>query len=256
MKALAFGETRTRVGARHAVIAPDGLVPSVVPGITGAVVNVVISPAMGAGLTQLLVTFEAGGRWECCSESVETFFYVLDGGCSARIGDDAHELGVGEFAFVPAGVAMEVKSAGAGTRVAVFQKNFVPLDGVATPKRVIGNAADVEGAPFLGDPDAVLKVLLPESAEFDFAVNVFTYQPGARLPFVETHVMEHGLLMLEGEGVYRLEDDWYPVRAGDAIWMAPYCPQWFVAMGKGPTSYLYCKDVNRNPHAGGRNFGF
>ena len=40
--------------------------------------------------------------------------------------------------------------------------------------------------------------------------------------------------MLEGQGVYRLGDSWYPVREGDAIWMAPYCPQWFVAMGKGP----------------------
>jgi (S)-ureidoglycine aminohydrolase len=76
-------------------------------------------------------------------------------------------------------------------------------------------------------------------------MNVFTYQPGATLPFVETHVMEHGLLMLTGQGVYRLEDSWYPVTAGDAIWMAPYCPQWFVAMGKTAASYLYYKDVNR-----------
>ena len=69
--------------------------------------------------------------------------------------------------------------------------------------------------------------------------------PGATLPFVETHIMEHGLIMLSGQGVYRLEDSWYPVRAGDAIWMAPYCAQWFVAMGKVPARYLYYKDVNR-----------
>jgi (S)-ureidoglycine aminohydrolase len=62
--------------------------------------------------------------------------------------------------------------------------------------------------------------------------------------------MEHGLLMLEGQGVYRLGDSWYPVREGDAIWMAPFCPQWFVAMGKGPARYLYYKDVNRDPMAG------
>ena len=29
--------------------------------------------------------------------------------------------------------------------------------------------------------------------------------------------------------------------------MAPFCPQWFVAMGKGPARYLYYKDVNRDP---------
>ena len=104
-----------------------------------------------------------------------------------------------------------------------------------------------KGPPFLGDPDAILKVLLPRDLRFDMAVNVFTFQPGAALPMVEVHVMEHGLLMLEGKGVYRLDDDWYPVRQGDVIWMAPYCPQWFVAMGKGPARYLYYKDVNRDP---------
>ena len=31
--------------------------------------------------------------------------------------------------------------------------------------------------------------------------------------------------------------------------MAPYCPQWFVAMGKSPARYLYYKDVNRDPQA-------
>ena len=82
---------------------------------------------------------------------------------------------------------------------------------------------------------------------FDLAMNIFTYQPGATLPFVETHVMEHGLIMLSGQGVYRLEDSWYPVAAGDVIWMASYCSRWFVAMGKTPASYIYYKDVNRDP---------
>ena len=57
--------------------------------------------------------------------------------------------------------------------------------------------------------------------------------------------MNYLLVMLGGAGVYRLEDRWYPVQAGDSIWMAPYCAQWFVAMGKVPASYLYYKDVNR-----------
>jgi (S)-ureidoglycine aminohydrolase len=30
--------------------------------------------------------------------------------------------------------------------------------------------------------------------------------------------------------------------------MAPYFPQWFVAMGEVPASYLYYKDVNRAPN--------
>jgi (S)-ureidoglycine aminohydrolase len=58
--------------------------------------------------------------------------------------------------------------------------------------------------------------------------------------------MEHGLLMLDGTGVYRLDDDWFPVQAGDVIWMASFCPQWFVAMGKQPARYLYYKDIHRD----------
>ena len=53
--------------------------------------------------------------------------------------------------------------------------------------------------------------------------------------------------MLRGQGVYRLDADYHPVQAGDVIWMASYCPQWFVAMGRTPASYIYYKDVNRAP---------
>ncbi len=79
-------------------------------------------------------------------------------------------------------------------------------------------------------------------AAYDFAVNTMTYDPGAALSMVEIHVMEHGLLMLEGGGIYKLSDSWYPVEAGDFIWMAPYCPQWFGALGKRPAKYLIYKD--------------
>ena len=104
--------------------------------------------------------------------------------------------------------------------------------------------------PFLGDPAAQLQALLPDDIAFDMAVNIFTYAPGGTLPFVECHIMEHGMLILEGAGVYKLGDDWHPVERGDALWLAPYCPQWFVAMGKTPARYIYYKDVNRAPRLG------
>lgn len=246
---MIFGETRTRVCNRHALIAPDGLVPSVLPGISGAVTNVILSPAMGANLTQLLIVFEEDGHAEFAGEDIETCAYVMEGGCTAEIDGEGEALAKGGFVFSPAGRKLELLHPEPGTKVTVFQKYFEELEDLPGPAPVFGNVNDVEGQPFLGDPDAVLKILLPDTPSFDMAVNVFTYKSGARLPFVETHVMEHGLVMLEGEGVYRLEDSWYPVSAGDAIWMAPYCPQWFVAMGKGPASYLYYKDINRSPLA-------
>ena len=73
----------------------------------------------------------------------------------------------------------------------------------------------------MGDASLRVRSLLPDTDAYDFAVNTMTYDPGAGLSMVEIHVMEHGLLMLEGGGIYRLGDSWYPVEAGDFIWMAP-----------------------------------
>ena len=242
---LPFGQTRTRVAARHALIAPDGQVKSFVPGITGAATIILINEAMGANFAQLLVTFEAGGQATLPPSGVETCGYVMSGGGVVAIGREKKKLSAGGYFFAPAGHAWSINTVKAGTQLTLFQKKFAALAGKPVPRPIFGDAADVAGQPFLGDPDARLQVLLPDEPAFDMAVNIFTYKSGATLPFVETHVMEHGLIMLSGQGVYRLEDSWYPVAAGDAIWMAPYCPQWFVAMGKTSASYLYYKDVNR-----------
>lgn len=163
----------------------------------------------------------------------------------ARAGLQGGTLTAGGFAFCPAGDALRFGDAEEGTEVVCFRKIFEPLAGAARPDPVLGDAAAVGGQPFLGNPRALLQTLLPEDERYDLAMNIFTYQPGATLPFVETHIMEHGLLMLSGQGIYRLEESYYPVQAGDVIWMAPYCPQWFVAMGDEPASYLYSKNIHR-----------
>jgi (S)-ureidoglycine aminohydrolase len=240
-----YGTTRTRIAARHALLAPDGHVKSSVPGITGAATVILISEAMGAKFSQLLVTFESGGDASFPANEVETVGYVISGGGTVVIGDRRGRCAAGGFFFAPAGTAWSFSGPKRGTQVTLFKKRYAFLPGVRGPKAVIGVSSRIKSEPFLGDPNARLQVLLPDAPAYDLAVNIFTYQPGATLPFVETHIMEHGLLMLSGQGVYRLEDSWYPVGAGDVIWMAPYCPQWFVAMGKQPASYLYYKDVNR-----------
>jgi (S)-ureidoglycine aminohydrolase len=240
-----FGHTRARVAARHALITPANHVASSVPGLSGATAVVLINEAMGAKFAQLLVTFGRGGAAVLPANGLETFGYFLGGGATVVVGGRRQRCGVGGFFFAPAGQAWSLAAPQAGTQVTLFQKRYVPLAGAPAPRAIIGDAARVKGQPFLGDPAANLQVLLPDEPAYDLAVNIFAYRPGGHLPFVEVHVMEHGLLMLSGQGVYRLEDTWSPVQAGDAIWMAPYCAQWFVAMGKTPARYLYYKDVNR-----------
>jgi (S)-ureidoglycine aminohydrolase len=239
------GVTRDVVQPRYALRTPAGFVPSVLPGWTQAVCIVQISPALGARFSQVLVTLEANGSGSGNTGPLEYVVYLLEGSCSATFAGKKHSLKAGSYAFLPPVTSFAFSGASKGTQLLIFQKKFEPLPGANVPGVIVGREHEVKGEPFLGDEDARLQVLLPDSPEFDLAVNIFTYQPGAVLPFVENHIMEHGLLMLRGQGVYRLDADWHPVQAGDVIWMAPYCAQWFVAMGKSPASYIYYKDVNR-----------
>ncbi len=240
--------TRTQVKLRHALIAPDGHVPSAFPLWENANGYVMLSPAMGAGLSQILVTFaENGGICTFLGDEHEHALYIESGEIEIIIENEKSiKLGPEGFAFIPPETAFQINGT-ANTRLTLFRKYYEPHPDIEFPPITHGNAKDIRGEPFMGNPRALLKTLLPIDPRFDLAINIFTYQPGATLPFVETHIMEHGLLMLEGQGIYRLENDYYHVEAGDAIWMAPYCPQWFAAIGDVPASYLYYKDVHRLP---------
>jgi (S)-ureidoglycine aminohydrolase len=242
-----FGTSRSRVCRDHALIAPDSFVRAPIPGWKGARGVVLVAPRMGSRFTQYLALMEPGAVAAPAAPGVERVLFVLTGEVEVELTPDVpHALGPGGFAYIPPNGDGPIRAT-AESQLCLFEKRYVSIPGIAPPSALAGAERDMPGEPFLGDPDARLRVLLPDDPAFDLAVNVFTFQPGATLPMVEVHVMEHGLLMLEGQGVYRLGDSYYPVREGDAIWMAPYCPQWFVAMGKGPARYLYYKDVNRDP---------
>src|ERR1700722_20352096 len=240
-----FGATRNVVTHRYALLTPSGFVPSFLPGWENATCIVLISPAMGAGFCQFLITLGKDGHGRGNTGRTQYFAYVIEGHASVLLDNKRHRMETGSYVYIPPG--QDIHFQGSNAKLLIFQKPYVPLAGFETPKTIVGHEREVKGQPFLGNDAAMLQLLIPDAPAFDMAVNIFTYQPGATLPFVETHVMEHGLVMLAGEGVYRLDGDYHPVQAGDVIWMAPYCPQWFVAMGKTPASYIYYKDVNRDP---------
>ena len=239
----------TVVERNHALITGDGFVNSALPNWTDCEVNVVINEAMGANFCQLITTMTTESKLQGKTHKSQIFFYVLSGTCIFKINKKEVKVNKGGYVYVPVNEQYDILNAEENTKILSFHKVYEPLENVQAPKVIINNRLNIEQTIYCEDPNLLMQNLLPdqENLSFDMAINIFTYNPGANLPFVETHIMEHGLMYLEGQGIYRLDDKWYPVKKGDCIWMAPYCPQWFGALGTEPAVYIYYKNVNRFP---------
>jgi (S)-ureidoglycine aminohydrolase len=239
-----LGQTRSAQKHNHLLLTPDTFVRTTLLGMKACAAVVHAGPAMGAKFTEYTAEFESAG--ELGSTTAQRFLYVLEGQLNIESDGRKSELGMRGYAYLPEGTPHHVV-AEKRSRAAVIEKHYQPLASFESPRVIISSEDAVPSQPLDGDASLQVKHLLPDTMNFDFAVNSMVYQPGAALSMVEMHVMEHGLLMLEGGGIYRLGDSWYPVTAGDFIWMGPWCPQWFGAIGKVPAKYLIYKDWNRHP---------
>jgi len=239
-----LGQTRSSQHRNHLLLTPDTFVRTTLPGMSRAAAIVHISPALGAAFTQYTAELEADGQLG--PAAAQRFLYVMEGSATLEANGKQQRLGPRGFAYIPEKLAHRF-AASAASRVAVIEKTYQPLHTAPAPQLIVSSEDSVTSAALNNDADLQVKCLLPDHPSHDFAVNTMTYQPGAALNMVEMHIMEHGLIMLEGGGIYRLGDSWYPTTAGDFIWMGPWCPQWFGAIGKTAAKYLIYKDWNRHP---------
>ena len=242
-----LGATRSSLKSDHLLHTPDTFIRTPLPGATGVDFIIHIAPQLGARFTQMTAEFAAGGSLG--PAPAQRFLYVLDGELLLTAAGKTHLLTPGAYAYLPHETHHSVQ-ARITSRAAVIEKSYEQLAGTPAPEIVIGHEPEVKPVALMGDEALRVRSLMPDGPPYDFAVNTMTYDPGAALSLVEVHVMEHGLLMLEGGGIYRLGDAWYPVQAGDFIWMGAYCPQWFGALGKKPAKYLIYKDWRRHPLEG------
>lgn len=179
----------------------------------------------------------------------EGALFVLEGELTVTLGGKARVMRPGGFAFIPPATAWSVRSTGPGpARFHWFRKAYRFVEGIEPPEPAFANEGDIAPVP-MPDTDgrwATTRFVDPDDMRHDMAVTVVTFKPGAVIPFAETHVMEHGLYVLQGKGVYRLNQDWVEVEAGDFMWLRAFCPQACYAGGPDDFRYLLYKDVNRH----------
>ena len=184
----------------------------------------------------------------------ESVIFVTGGLIALTIGAETHELEAGGYAYIPAGTLWQLHVEGQETaRFHWIRKLYQPVPGLAPPLPFVTNERDI--APIVM-PDtqgkwATTRFVDPGDLAHDMQVNIVTFQPGGLIPFEETHVMEHGLYVLQGKAVYKLNRDWVEVEAGDFMWLRAFCPQACYAAGPGPFRYLLYKDVNRHANLRG-----
>jgi (S)-ureidoglycine aminohydrolase len=237
--------SRTRVRPRYALFPLEGIPFSRLPEWPGASVRVLAGPALGAGFVEYILDLTKGhqGKHEADGQ-IEFFFYLLSGAVTIAIDGARHDLVEGGYALVPPGSSFSLTAAGE-TSLLMLSKRYEPAAGVPMYAPVLGSERQVRGEVYSGDPGAHLQVLIPDELSYDLAMNIFTFDVGHSLPVTETHVMEHGLYVLQGKGTYFLDDTWMEVEATDFIWMGPFCPQSYYATGPVASRYIYYKNVNR-----------
>jgi (S)-ureidoglycine aminohydrolase len=183
-------------------------------------------------------------------QNAQAVLFVVEGEGALTIGNRKHTLKAGGYAYIPAGTAWAFKNA--SKKPVIFhwiRKAYEAVDGIEEPEAFVTSDAAVKPVAMPGTNGAwaTTRFVDPADLRHDMHVNVVTFQPGGTIPFAETHVMEHGLYVLEGKAVYRLNNDWVEVEAGDFMWLRAFCPQACYAGGPGPFRYLLYKDVNRHP---------
>jgi (S)-ureidoglycine aminohydrolase len=179
----------------------------------------------------------------------EAVLFVVDGAMDLIVGGVPHRLEPGGYAYLPPGQRWTARNTGPHPlRFHWIRKAYEPVDGLAVPEAFVTREQDATPIAMPGTQGRWLttRFVEPSDLRHDMHVNVVTFLPGAVIPFAETHVMEHGLYVLEGKAVYRLNQDWVEVEAGDFMWLRAFCPQACYAGGPGPFRYLLYKDVNRH----------
>lgn len=230
------------------------IVTSMLPGWTQTQAWILARPLSGFAETfaQYAVELEPeGGSADPEPErDAQAAIFVAKGTAELSIADETYTLTPGTFAYIPAGVRWTIwNRGGQSCGFHWIRKHHEVLENEFQLFPLVIHESDVPQNPMPGCDRLWMtqRFLDPLNLAYDMHVNLVTFENGGRIPFAETHVMEHGLYVLEGRANYLLNKDWVEVGPGDFMWLRAFCPQACVAEGNAPFRYLLYKDVNRHP---------
>ncbi|MBE2275050.1 MAG: (S)-ureidoglycine aminohydrolase [Rhodobacteraceae bacterium] len=229
------------------------IVTSFLPGWSSTRLWLIARPLSGFSETfsQYVMEVAPGGGSATpdAEAGAEHWLFFTDGLATLTLAGTGYEMEAGAYAYIPPGMAWTLFAGGkTPARFHWLRKLYEPAPGIPRPEAIVINESDVP-IRWMADTAerwGTTRFVDPDDLRHDAHVNIVTFRPGGTIPFEETHVMEHGLYVLEGKAVYRLNRDWVEVEAGDFMWLRAYCPQACYAAGPGPFRYLLYKDVNRH----------
>ncbi|WP_047996909.1 bifunctional allantoicase/(S)-ureidoglycine aminohydrolase [Puniceibacterium sp. IMCC21224] len=230
------------------------IVTSFLPGWVSTRAWILARPLSGFAETfaQYAIELAPGGGSNQPEPDMEaqTVLFVASGAARLTLGRDSHDLIAGSYVYLPPSAVWTIWNVSdEPCGIHWIRKRYAAVRGIQTPEARVVHESDV---PMAAMPDcdgkwATQRFIDPLDLRHDMHANIVTFQPGGRIPFAETHVMEHGLYVLQGTARYLLNTDWVDVGPGDFMWLRAFCPQACIATGDEPFRYLLYKDVNRHP---------
>lgn len=214
---------------------------------------VIARPMTGFAETfsQYIMEVSPGGGSDApeLDEGAEGVLFVVEGTAALTIEGVDHKMTEGGYAYIPPGAKWSLfNKTDQVLRFHWIRKAYEAVPGLPVPDPIVTNEQDIAPTEMPGTDGkwATTRFVDPTDLRHDMHVTIVTFEPGGVIPFLETHVMEHGLYVLEGKAVYNLNNDWVEVEAGDYMWLRAFCPQACYAGGPGRFRYLLYKDVNRH----------
>lgn len=230
------------------------IVTSQLPGWTETRAWILARPLSGFAETFAQIIVEIGPKGGSQKPepdiSAEAVVFVVSGQVTLTLNGNHQILDEGGYAFIAPGAEWTIRNnTNTSATFHWIRKSYEPADGVSPPVSFVTKDADGTIAKMVNtDKWSTTRFVEPDDLRHDMHVNIVNFQPGGVIPFAETHVMEHGLYVLQGNARYLLNTDWVDVGPGDFMWLRAFCPQACEAIGDEPFRYLLYKDVNRHPN--------